>query len=264
MRNPMTSEDTNHLILITLPHSHYAEKARWALDWLALPYREEPHIPLLHWFATVPRGGRTVPVLVDGAQRFTDSTAILVHADALCGGDLLYPADAVERAAVETLEEEFDQVLGPHTRRWAYAHLLAEKGLLRQMMARGVPRRETRLLPLILPLVIPAVRASLGINTESTRRSMQRIDSTFENVAARLRDGRRFLVAERFTAADLTFAALAAPVLLPAECRAGYPEPGAVPLAMCEEILRLRDTVAGQFALRLFTEERRAVRRSHE
>ena len=55
---------------------------------------EEPHAPLLHRLATQRNEGGTVPVLVHGSRRFMDSTAILVHADAVCGGDLLYPRDA--------------------------------------------------------------------------------------------------------------------------------------------------------------------------
>jgi glutathione S-transferase len=54
----------------------------------------------------------------------------------------------------------------------------------------------------------------------------------------------------------LTFAALAAPVLFPAECRAVHPALDDVPAAMHEEILRLRETEAGRFALRLFSQER--------
>lgn len=71
-----------------------------------------------------------------------------------------------------------------------------------------------------------------------------------------LSEGRRFLAGERFTAADLTFAALATPVLLPTECRAVQPALDAVPAAMREEIVRLRETDAGRFALRMFSQER--------
>jgi glutathione S-transferase len=243
-------------VLITMPHSHYSEKARWALDWLSLPYREEPHAPLLHRLATTRYGGRSVPVLVHGAGRFTDSTDILVHADSVCGGDLLFPRDAALRHAVETLEARFDEELGPHTRRWAYAQLLSERHLLRRVMSRGVPRFEAGLLPVIMPGVVRLVRAGLRITPESAHRSIERVHGVFKDVDERLNDGRRFLVGERFTAADLTFAALAAPVLFPAGYRAAYPALDEVPAAMRDEVLRLRDTDAGRFALRLFSQER--------
>jgi len=253
---PMTNNSATLAVLITMPHSHYSEKARWALDWLSLPYREEPHAPLLHRLATTRNGGRSVPVLVHGAGRFTDSTDILVHADSVCGGDLLYPRDPALRHAVEALEARFDEELGPHARRWAYAQLLSERRLLRQVMSRGVPRLEAGLLPVIMPGVLRLVRAGLRITPESAHRSIGRVHGVFKDVDERLNDGRRFLVGERFTAADLTFAALAAPVLFPAGYRAAYPALDDVPAAMRDEVLRLRDTDAGRFALRLFAQER--------
>lgn len=104
----MMDSNATPAILITMSHSHYSEKARWALDWLALPYREEPHVPLVHRLVTTRNGGRSVPVLVHGSRRFVDSTDILVHADAVAGGDRLFPSDATLRREVEILEEQFD------------------------------------------------------------------------------------------------------------------------------------------------------------
>ena len=50
--------------LITIPISHYCEKARWALDRAGIPYRERAHLQAIHWFAVRRAGGaRTVPVL---------------------------------------------------------------------------------------------------------------------------------------------------------------------------------------------------------
>ena len=252
----MSDNNASLAVLITMPHSHYVEKARWALDWLSLPYREQPHVPVLHRMATTRNGGRGVPVLVHGGRQFVDSNAILEYADSVCGGGLLYSRDPTQRRAVDALEEQFDEVLGPHTRRWAYAQLLHDRGLLRKMMSRGVPWAEASLLPVLMPIVIPTIRTVLRITSESAQRSIERVWGIFREVDERLNDGRRFLVGERFSAADLTFASLASPVLLPEGCRASYPELAAVPAMMREEILRLRDTGAGQFALRLFSQER--------
>ena len=252
----MTHRNTAPAVLITIPLSHYCEKARWALDRVALPYREEPHAPLLHRLATRRNDGGTVPVLVHGSLRFIDSTDILVHADTVCGGDLLYPRDAALRRQVDALEEQFDTELGPHSRRWAYGHLLADTKLVRSLWSRGVPRLEASVLPVITPLARFLIRAGYRITPEAAQRSLDRLRGVIREVDELLNDGRRFLVGGRFTAADLTFAALAAPALLPAECRAVQPALDAVPAAMREEVLRLRDTAAGRFALRMFAQER--------
>jgi glutathione S-transferase len=246
-------ENTAPAVLITIPLSHYCEKARWALDRVVLPYREEPHAPLLHRLATRRNDGGTVPVLVHGSSRFIDSTDILVHADAVCGGDFLYPRDAALRREVDALEEQFDTQLGPHTRRWAYQQLLPHTKLLCSLWSREAPQLEARLLPVITPLVRRLVRAAYKITPESAQRSLDRVRDVFREVDRHLSDGRRFLTGDCFTAADLTFAA---PVLFPVECRAVLPALDAVPVPMREEVLRLRNTVAGRFALRLFSQER--------
>ena len=69
-------------------------------------------------------------------------------------------------------------------------------------------------------------------------------------------DYRRFLLGDGFTAADLTFAALAAPMLLPSGYGSPLPPPDAMPPVMAQEVYRLRAHPAGQFADRLYAEER--------
>jgi glutathione S-transferase len=195
-------------------------------------------------------------MLVHGGSRFIDSTEILVHADAVSGGELLYPRDAALRHEVDAFEERFDTQLGPHTRRWAYQQLLPHTKLIRSLWSSEAPQLEATLLPWIAPLVRRLVRMAYKITPESAQRSLERVRSVFLDVDNHLSDGRRFLIGNRFTAADLTFAALAAPVLFPAQCRAVLPALDAVPVPMREEVLRFRNTVAGCFALRLFAQER--------
>ena len=250
---------TRAAILITIRLSHYCEKARWGLDRVAFRYSEEAHVPLLHRLATKRHAGASVPVLVDGDRCFTDSSDILAHADAHAGGDVLYPRDVALRDEVAAWEKRFDDELGPHVRRWAYDHLLGDRKLLKRVWAEGVPTREARLLPLTIPLTRRLVRSAYRVTPQGAARSLERVRGVFGEVEKALGDGRRFLVGERFTAADLTFAALAAPALFPAECRAAHPTLDAVPEVMRSEVLRFRDTKAGQLALRSFSEERDRV-----
>jgi glutathione S-transferase len=247
-------------VLITIPLSHYCEKARWALDWVALPYQQQPHVPLLHRLATQRNEGGSVPLLVHGGRRFVDSAAILDYADQVGGGGLLYPREAERRQEVSALEQHFDAQLGPHTRRWAYGELLSQPKLLRSVWSRGVPRLEASLLPLITPLTRRLVRSTYKITPQSAQRLLERVWEIFTQVDQRLSDGRKYLTGERFTAADLTFAALAAPALFPVEYRGVLPALEAMSATMREQISRFRGTNAGQFALRLFSQERNGAR----
>jgi len=150
----MHSSATDAAVLITMPHSHYAEKARWALDYLALPYIERPQLPLFHRFATRPQHGTSVPVLVHGGRSWTDSSAILMWADEAVGGGVLFPHDEVARSDVLMLEDQFDEVLGPHTRRWGYAQLLGRSDLIANTMTRSVQGERARWAPLVVPVFV--------------------------------------------------------------------------------------------------------------
>jgi glutathione S-transferase len=242
-------------ILVTIPFSHFCEKARWALDRAGLSYREEPHAPLLARFATGGDRG-TVPVLVRGKDRLIDSTDILVHADAAHGGGLLYPRDAALRGEIDSLVESLDGNLGLHVRRWVYSQLLPDAKLLRDLWSRGVPDIEAVLVPTIAPMVRFLARKAYRITPDTAQHAREQIRGEFRRIDDRLSDGRRFLVGDRFTAADLTLAALAAPVLLPAECRAAQPALDELPAGAREEVIRLRSTAAGRFVLRLYAQER--------
>lgn len=252
-----TMTDANDaIVLITVPLSHYCEKARWALDRVGIRYREEAHAPLVHRLFTMTQGGGTVPMLIDGRRRIFNSADILKYAAAADRNELLYPADPALRAEVESWEAMFDTHLGPHSRRWAYAHLLSNLSLVRSLWTHRAPPLEAALLWTIAPLVRSIVRSSYRITPESGERSLARAHEIFRKVQARLAGGRQYLVAERFTAADLTFSVLAAPMVLPPQCRAAQPTLDRVPPRMRDEITKLRDTAAGQFALRTFEQER--------
>ncbi len=241
--------------LITIPFSHYCEKARWALEYAGIDYREEGHAPLLHWAATLAnRGGRTVPLLVTDEGTFADSTDILRWADRRAApGRALYPPGDGEAAE---LEERFDTVLGPATRRLAYFYLLPDRRATLAVATARVPRLEAALLRGALPLVRGMLRRGLRIDAAGMARSEARVREVFAAVGARLSDGRRWLCPSGFSAADLTFAALAAPVLIPAQYGAPLPSVEEVPPAFARLVRELRAGVAGAFALRVFAEAR--------
>lgn len=242
--------------LITIPFSHYCEKARWALDRCDLPYEEDGHLPLFHYLpARRAGGGRTVPILVDRETVIADSSDILAWADAQRPGALL-PGDARDRKDALTLEDDFDRHLGPATRRWAYFHILPRRDL-DHLVVRGVPRWEQLALKVTRPLAVRFLRRGLKVDADGAARSQAKIDDTFARVGEQLGDGRGFLIGDRFTVADLTFAALAAPILLPASHPTEMmPLEEFAPEAR-DAITTWRESRAGQHALRMYADHRR-------
>jgi glutathione S-transferase len=75
-------------------------------------------------------------------------------------------------------------------------------------------------------------------------------------VAERLGDGRAFLCGDVFGAADLTFAALASPVIAPPQYGTPLPQPEVMAPATAALIQRAREHSAGRFAMRMFAEHR--------
>lgn len=247
-------------LLVTIPQSHFCEKARWALERLGLPFTEEGHAPILHAPAVRRRGGRrTTPVLVSRAGVFADSTQILQYLDGFASNEQrLYPLEEAARREVEELEDLYDKRLGPATRLWAYDALLPLKDEVMSLLQPRVPRWEYMLGRATYPLFVLAMRRFLGITPARTVRALEVTREIFDGVAERLRDGRRYLTGERFTAADLAFAALAAVVLLPPEYGGPLPALAVWPEAARREIESLQRHLAGAFVLRLYREQRRS------
>lgn len=241
--------------LITIPFSHYCEKARWALERAQVPFVEEGHLPIYAYLALTRAGaGRTVPALItDGGRVLSDSTDILRHADLHGAAPALAPPELPEAAA---LEDEYDRQLGPAARRIAYFHLLPSAEAFHELLdGAAVPDWQRRSGRLARPLVVRLLRRGLRIDAAGAERSRAVLDRLFADVATRLADGRRYLCGDRFTAADLSFAALAAPVLVP-PAYAAYLPARHQPDSFRAVVDDLRATPAGRFALRVYEDER--------
>jgi glutathione S-transferase len=242
--------------LITIPFSHYCEKARWALDVCKVPYCEQGYLPLFHRRAAKRVGATgSVPALVSGTTVLSDSADIVAWADSQQPGRLL-PVDPAQRAQAIELEQLFGKRLGPATRRLAYYWLLQDPKRFVRSIKRGVPAWQSRTFELLRPAVVAAMRRGLKINDDSALRSRAVVDEIFATVTARLQDGRPYLVGKAFSVADLTFAALAAPVLHPPEQPFGGEPPETYPAEPMQIMQAWRTSVAGAFGLRMYKQHR--------
>lgn len=196
-----------------------------------------------------------MPALITDGRGVGGSARILRELDGRAAPERrLYPADPERRTQVEELEDLFDRQLGPATRRIAYSHLLPHRREVLDLLSHGVPAWERHLVRLLWPFLRSFLRRGLRIDAAGVERSRARVHELFELVASRLTGP--FLVGDRFSAADLTFAALSAGVLAPPE----YGAPVVLPQLTASqhtEIEGFRAHPAGQFALRLYRQERR-------
>jgi glutathione S-transferase len=246
--------------LLTIPISHYCEKARWALERAGLEYVEEPHVQGIHQVVARRAGGRkTVPVLVADEGVFNESEDILRYADERIDEDRrLFPADPDLRREVEALSRELDAGLGPDGRRWIYAQILPFPDMMLPYNNQGVPRWEDRAIRWLWPLAKRFASHELAVKPTTVEDDGPRVRQAFDAIAERLADGRPHLCGERFTAADLTFACLAASVVLPPEYGVRLPQPEQLPDHIARDVRAFREHPAGAYAMELFRTQRRS------
>jgi glutathione S-transferase len=247
----------HELRLLTIPISHFCEKARWALDRAGLSYREEAHVQGVHRLAARRAGGgTTVPVLVTGDEVIGESREILGWADQRMTPDGQILASEPDVAA---LCRRFDEVLGPAARRLVYVHMLAQRELVLAYNDQGVPAWEDRLVRHGWGPLTRFIRRALGIVPGIEVQDERIVFAELDHVAGLLADGRPYLCGERFTAADLTFAALSSAVTVPPQYGVRLPQPDVLAPATAELVQRARAHPAGRHAMRLFEHERRVV-----
>lgn len=216
------------ITLYQLHWSHYVEKVRWALDfkgvkWSAIdidPFTKH-QMRHLECQATLDSGERllTVPMIHDAATGAVvgESSEILSYLERTYPIPALYPAEEAGRKEVERYLLWLDSTLGLAARRLGYTQIALEYPSL--------------LAELFVPQVVGTGGGSTfkgrvagaiiaGVLTGRFRFLHNRADRVFEQleqclltVAERLSE-RDYLVGARFTAADLTLAALMRPVLI--------------------------------------------------
>jgi glutathione S-transferase len=171
-----------------------------------------------------------------------------------------FPAEPSARQEVKSLCRRFDEELGPRGRRLIYVHMLAQPNVALRFNNQGVPPWEDRAARYGWPLVVRFLTRALGIRPGIEVEDEAVVFREFDLVAERLADGRRHLCGERFGAADLTFAALSAAVLLPPLYGVSLPQPDLLAPETTRLVERAREHPAGRYALTLFAQERRERR----
>jgi glutathione S-transferase len=234
--------------LITIPISHYCEKARWALALGGIEYREERHVQGPSRIASKRAGGNgTTPVLVTPTGVLTESEDIVAYAD---------PSLRQRDAAVLEITRWLDKDLGVVGRRLMYAIVLQRPEVFLPFNNTGVPAWEARALKLAWPLFGPWAAHVMRISPGTIEHDQAAVRRMLDSVAGWLADGRPYLFGDAFTAADLTFAALCAPLVAPPEYGVPLPQPDPTATAAGSFIAAFREHPAGAFALRMFREKR--------
>lgn len=206
------------LRLYTFSISHFSEKIRWALDASRLDYEETRWTPFFHVVPALRKGklGTTVPILQSGCTCIQDSTRILRWLEENQPGFTLIPQEPALRTEAMAIEERFDRV-GTHVIRYAYSNALRDADTIVALWSLDARPYQARIIGSLFPLLRMAFRQMFRIRPENVARSKQAIAEGLDWLDAHLADGRRFLVGDRLSVADITAAALLAPLFGPDE-----------------------------------------------
>ncbi|MHB8813402.1 MAG: glutathione S-transferase family protein [Steroidobacteraceae bacterium] len=216
------------ITLYQLHWSHYVEKVRWALDYKGLDWsavdvdaftKRQMHHLRCKLSLDSGRSLYTVPTIHDEATNAVvgDSSKILQYLERTYPTPSLYPEDVGECDEVTRWMLWLDSTLGLFARRLGYTQIALEHpGILASLFVphivgdRGCGSIRARIGGVIIA----------GVLSRRFRFPQNRADRVFDQleecllIAAERLSSRQYLVGDRFTAADLTLAALLRPVLL--------------------------------------------------
>lgn len=243
----------DHMVLYQFAVSHYCEKIRWALDYKNLNYRCENLLPGFHRRKTRAIAKYTnVPILRHQGRVIQNSSDIINYLDMNFGQKLLTPLDEENQKAALIWEFELDKELGPHVRRYCYQLLLNNRASLISLLAQQGPWYSKWLYQSTFPRVRDTLRQSLRMDQHSEQDSLKMIHRYLDRLG-QVYEKKPYLVGDQFTRADLTAAALLAPLFTPVQY--GIKWPRHLPDKLQETMAKIRPKLT--WAILLYEKHRR-------
>lgn len=201
-------------VLNTIAVSHFCENARWTLDYKRVPYAEVAWAPLFHIARTWRMKRTYTPILRIDGKVIQESASICEYLEERFPDPELIPAghrDEVLCAADEA------RSIGPHVRRVAYHAVGQEPHLLERSWAINLGGVEAAAQKLVFPLSRRMAFKAMRIDAKGAQRSEVIVRQFLADRDGLFSGDRRYLVADRFTLADLTLAAMLSPLARPEE-----------------------------------------------
>ena len=242
--------------MISARFSPAVELARWLFGRYGIAVREEAHAPVLHRLAALAAGGGAeLPVIVtpdgtvwDGARQTLDGVDALSPV-----GRKLFGETSCERAANQAFLEEILAGLLTPVSRFVYAPLLPHKRALLATVTHRAPAWERAVVSLCYPLWRILMVRRLGATPQLLAEAPAKIEAALASVEAELaRRGAPFLGGAEPNGLDITFAALAGPLVFPRNYGARLPAVEDLPDALRRFVISTRARTAGDLVLRTY------------
>lgn len=241
--------------LLSFPASTGCALARWAMLLYGLDFKEELHtVPFLQLKSQrLGAPDKFFPVIYKGEKVFSSSQTGLTYLESIVPSDRkLIPADPMQAQLVGELWTEIFDTVGQQAGPWAYSFLLPMRKLMVPVFGQGCPWYEKAFVTLFYSTVRKMVGGSLDIDANTANAAMQSIEKIFGRVDGLLEDGREFLVGDRLTMADMSFACLGVPLVWAPGFDGSLPPLESTPAELQETVAKFRERPAGQFILKMF------------
>jgi len=203
--------------LLVFPHSHFCEKARWALDHKGMPFEPVALLPGFH-LRTVRKyvPNSSVPVLLHGNEAVQGADEIIRYLDHTCPAGSLTPTDPDERNACLEIERAMDARLGENIRQILYHRLLAYPEFIRYCFTHPMPKVKQLFFCLYYPIVREKIYKSYVFSDAAAVKARHEFDAAMGETDKKL-NGRKYLVSDNFTRVDLSVASMLSLLVQPDE-----------------------------------------------
>ncbi|MEP6556662.1 MAG: glutathione binding-like protein, partial [Ferruginibacter sp.] len=235
-----------------------SEIAQWVLDRNNILYANETHAAWkTHSLAeklTTKKSKINYPVLKMTDAFIYGTESIIMFWEKRClPQDRLLPADGEQLDKVLELYYQFtDDFFAGMVEKYMYNMMLTSKKLAGKVLKQNISFSEKGFFSLRFSGIKKVLALNYELQENDTDECMAEIRKVFDKVSQLLADGRKYLTGDQFTLADLAFAAIAAPMILPEEYGGALPRINEVPDAYRVHITELRATPAGQFVFMLY------------
>jgi glutathione S-transferase len=239
-----------------------SEIARWVLDRNHILYANEMHAPWkIHSLADKAagkKGKKNYPVLKMTDAFIYGIESIIMFWEKRClPQDRLLPEDKAQLDKVLDLYYQFtDDFFAGMIEKYMFNMLLTSPKLATKVLKQGIPFSEQDFFYMRLSGIKKTLNHNYELEENNTDECIAEIRKVFDKVNQLLADGRKYLTGDNFTLADLAFAAVAAPMILPEEYAGVLPTINEIPGAYCTLVEELRATPAGQFVFMLYQAHR--------
>jgi cytochrome P450/glutathione S-transferase len=245
------------------------EIARWVLDLNDILYKDEPHAPILSAAImsklTGEPGINNNPVLIKTDALIYSADSIVKYFDQRSlPSKTLTPQDPKKKTEVLNLYGLFTGDYEYAVSRYVYSLMIPNKSFATSVITKRIPWNEKLACTLRYSSLSRTLQEQLDLSESTPGERLSYIKTIFKQVEDLLSDGRRYLTGDKLTLADIAFASVSAPLIVPYEFGGVVPPINETPPELRKTINELRTTTAGQFVLRLYYEDRPSMRSQKE